>query len=495
MTASAMRTSDFGAVEHFLAAVKMRCAAEMGSTPVARPAQTLLRAGGKQLRARLLWWSAQATANRDVRPDDATLVQAAAAIELAHLGSLLHDDIVDAAENRRGAPALHREHGARIAADAGASLAHLASMLFAPLGAHTRHAVRRATLALCRGQVRELAQACVIVSPRARVAIMQEKTAALFELTAGLGAALVGADRRQRAAVKRFARRFGVAFQIADDVLDLAGDPAELGRSNGADLREGVMSLPVLLAAARDPRLVSMLSGLHRSPSAAAVADCAARVARSGGIAEAAEVARWWLARGIAALDTVAPGTGRAALEDLARSSVARGLTPGQASYSASAVVMAPALFATMRHRSSAAARAFDVDSRLARSLDWIFPGFSAIVGNVDAGTATVRSQATRTLLRGRAWSLRGRMAAAAIAHAHALAHDEALRCEPVRTIALADCLHCLAIAVLCDGDDDEHQRIAARARSLQPYAPPDVAGRPQRPAFENWRPLNELNV
>jgi geranylgeranyl pyrophosphate synthase len=137
------------ALEHFLAALDTRMRAEIARTPAALPARMLLDAGGKRLRAQLLWWSANATAPAALDPENERLVRAATAIEFAHLGSLIHDDIVDGGETRRGIATLHHQYGVRIATDAGTALAHLANQLVTSLGRPARQAVRRAILATC----------------------------------------------------------------------------------------------------------------------------------------------------------------------------------------------------------------------------------------------------------------------------------------------------------------------------------------------------------
>jgi hypothetical protein len=129
------------------------------------------------------------------------------------------------------------------------------------------------------------------------------------------------------------------------------------------------------------------------------------------------------------------------------------------------------------------------------RSLEWILPGLSTAVADLDPSTTASCSRLERTLLRGREWSHGARTAASAIALAHALAQDDALRSAPVRTIALADCLHCLAIATLCEGDDSEHERLAARAHVLQPYAAPEIADRATYSGFAEPGPTASLDA
>jgi len=460
------------ALEAFLAALNTRLFFEVDRTPVAAPARRLLEAGGKRLRARLLWWSARATAPMVFDPTHERLVRAAAAVELAHLGSLVHDDIVDGGDARRGVPTLHRTHGVRIATDAGAALAHLANELVAPLGPAARAAVRRALLATCRGQIRELAVPFVPVTPARRLAIMREKTGAFFELAAVLGASVVDAPQPARAAVARFARRFGVGFQIADDVLDIAGDPNELGRANGADLRDGVLTLPVVIAFERDAALAPALARVQRNPDVDAVTTCAAIVERAGGVAAAVAMAHAWLERALGALAPLGRTDAVAALSDLARASIARGVRPGATRFE-SFVRRQPAPQVTRPFAVGvdAASRAdSELESSLSSLLDWFHPGLATMVDlrAADADVDAYRAWARDTLCRGRGWSVESRLAADAIALAHALFDDETLEHAPIPSLALIDALHSAAIGLLNLAlDPAEHEIMSARARAM----------------------------
>lgn len=461
--------------EYFLTALDARMRAEIARTPAALPARTLLDAGGKRLRARLLWWSANATASAPLHPEHEPLVRAAAAIEFAHLGSLIHDDIVDGGDTRRGIATVHHQCGVRVATEAGVALAHLANELVAPLGRPARHAVRRAILATCRGQLRELAVPFVPLTPRARLAIMQEKTAALFELAAALGALVGGADRSHRTAVCRFARRFAVAFQIADDVLDLAGDPTELGRANGTDLRDGVLTLPVLLAADPDHALARALDRVRLSPDSAALSECAALIERGAGVTAATAVADWWLERAVRALSALPASTAVAELIALARASVRRGLRPGQPSFTMVAPESraVPGLEDTLidTHRATPGAAEAALDPRLSFLLDWFRAGLAALVSaRARHPLVSARRKRLRHVLLGNdAWSPGATIAADAIALAGAMADDHALQAQPVRTLALVDALHCAAIGLLNDETTPrEHEEMAARVRDLR---------------------------
>jgi heptaprenyl diphosphate synthase len=460
------------ALDAFLAALNTRLFFEVDRTPVAAPARRLLEAGGKRLRARLLWWSARATAPLAFEPTHERLVRAAAAVELAHLGSLVHDDIVDGGDARRGVPTLHRTHGVRVATDTGAALAHLANELVAPLVPAARAAVRRALLATCRGQIRELAVPFVPVTPARRLAIMREKTGAFFELAGVLGASVVDAPTPARAAVARFARRFGVAFQIADDVLDIAGDPNELGRPNGADLRDGVLTLPVVIAFQRDPALARALARVQRDPNVDAVRSCAAMVTRAGGVAAAVAMANAWLERALGALAPLGRNDAVAALADLARASIARGVRPGVPRFESFVRHQpAPQLTSPFRVGVDAGSRANGaLGSRLTSLLDWFHPGLAAMVDlrAADPDVDAYRVWARDALCRGRRWSAESRMAADAIALAHALFDDTTLEQAPIPSLALIDALHSAAIGFLNRAvDPAEHETMSARARAM----------------------------
>ncbi|MCC6766373.1 MAG: polyprenyl synthetase family protein [Deltaproteobacteria bacterium] len=459
-------------VDDFVRAIEAHMRVAIVSSPITAPASRLLDAGGKRLRARLVWWAA-AACREPLPATTELLIRAGSAIELAHLGSLIHDDLVDGAETRRGVATLHRTHGARAATDAGTAIAHLANELAAGLGIHARRAVRRALLATCRGQIRELAAPFVAVAPRTRLAVMQEKTGAFFQLAADLGAILVGADRASRAAVARFARRFGVAFQIADDILDLTGDPADLGRTNGADLRDGVLTLPILLTNDPERRLPPLLERIRRTRDASAVAGCAALVIQGGGVAAASAVAEWWLGRAVEALASLPGREACDHLVALAQTGIMRGLRvalPRFADESHAPRRQPSAASFVIRHTRRDADIAPKVPPRLVHVLDWLHPSLSVMAASraADRVVDAHRMRLREHLCDGRRWSPDAMLAAEAIALAHALADEDSLERDPVRTLALVDGLHCAAIGFLSIAPTSrEHAQMAARARRL----------------------------
>jgi heptaprenyl diphosphate synthase len=203
----------------------------------------------KRLRSQLLLIASRAAAwGQNV---DETLVHAAATIELLHEGTLYHDDIVDLAERRRGLPTTRAVHGPAVAALAGSELLYASAELAATLPMTFRRAYGRAGDALCRGQLREIeAIGDERLSPRQRIRIMRDKTGRLFSLSAAMGAHLGGARPEIERELRRFGLRFGLCYQLADDLQDLTAPSVVLGREPGADLANNVMTLPILLALA-----------------------------------------------------------------------------------------------------------------------------------------------------------------------------------------------------------------------------------------------------
>jgi heptaprenyl diphosphate synthase len=188
------------------------------------------------------------------------VIGAAAAVELLHLASLYHDDVLDSASLRRGRAspnALWGNHAAVLGGDV--LLAH-AYRVAADLGAPQLRRFAHTLAALCSGQ---LAESRAQFDPARAVsqydASIRGKTAALLATSCWLGASTAGATPRAADALACFGMELGVGFQIVDDVLDLYGHSLQTGKPAGSDLREGVFTLPVLIALQRDPSLVELL--------------------------------------------------------------------------------------------------------------------------------------------------------------------------------------------------------------------------------------------
>jgi geranylgeranyl pyrophosphate synthase len=241
-------------------------------------AGSTLAAGGKRLRPVLVFLCA-------ARPDE-RLVAAGAAVELLHMATLVHDDVLDAAELRRGRATVFAQ-GGRAAATATGDL--LFSRAFAELAAtgsdEAVRALSAASSALARGELMQRADAwSEDVTPERYLERCRLKTASLFEASCRLGA-LFGGRPEDAASLGSFGERLGVAFQMLDDVLDVAGPPEHTGKPRGADILDGTVTLPLILARRSDP---SLDGSVRCADEAVAVCD---RIAATGALDEAREQA------------------------------------------------------------------------------------------------------------------------------------------------------------------------------------------------------------
>ena len=244
-----------------------------GGALLAAEAEATLAAGGKRLRPMLVLVCAGAEAG-----DGA--VRAATAIELVHMATLVHDDVLDAAPLRRGRPTVVARAG-RSAATAVGDL--LFSRAFAELagdddGSERRVALlARASVGLAQGELAQRRDAFdVSISAERYFERCRLKTAQLFEC-----ACLIGADPGADWArgLRTYGREIGLAFQLLDDVLDVTGPPSRTGKALGTDLLDGTVTLPLILARDRDPGLASL--DLRALDQQAAEAACE-RIAATG---------------------------------------------------------------------------------------------------------------------------------------------------------------------------------------------------------------------
>jgi|RhiMethySRZTD1v2_1073278.scaffolds.fasta_scaffold00330_18 octaprenyl-diphosphate synthase len=222
---------------------------------------------------------------------DDRVVNAAAAVELVQVGSLVHDDILDDASTRRGRPTINAVEGVNHAVMAGDYILARAAELAARVSREAAALVAGALGDLCEGQVLEMRDAH---DPGrtvdAHLASVRGKTAALFECACRLGAHCAGLGPENAEALARFGHAFGMGFQVLDDVLDLIGDEARLGKPTGNDIASGVYTLPVIsaLQGPEGDRLRGTLGpGGAADRRAVDVATAIELVRRSGAIAEA----------------------------------------------------------------------------------------------------------------------------------------------------------------------------------------------------------------
>ena len=220
----------------------------------------LIEAGGKRFRATLVLLAAQFGDPRDAR-----IVPAAAAIELTHLATLYHDDVMDEAAIRRGLPSANSRWSNTIAILTGDFLFARASSILADLGTEAIRIQAETFTRLVSGQVAETIGPRAGQEPLAHyLSVVEDKTASLIATAGRFGAMFAGAPADIVARIRAASHALGVAFQLSDDILDVASESAQSGKAPGTDLREGVRSLPVLhalaLAGPGDERLGELLS-------------------------------------------------------------------------------------------------------------------------------------------------------------------------------------------------------------------------------------------
>jgi heptaprenyl diphosphate synthase len=227
---------------------------------VTTAARHLLEAGGKRFRPLLVLLAAE------TGPDAASdaVVTAACVVELTHLASLYHDDVMDEAALRRGADSANARWDNHIAILTGDFLFSKSSELTAELGADAVRIQAQTFTRLVEGQIMETIPPAEGADPlEHHLAVVAGTTDSLIATSALYGARFGGASREVEDALAAYGEIVGCAFQISDDILDIASDSDESGKTPGTDLREGVPTLPVLLARrSQDPadaRLLELL--------------------------------------------------------------------------------------------------------------------------------------------------------------------------------------------------------------------------------------------
>jgi octaprenyl-diphosphate synthase len=218
--------------------------------PVDALAQHVLLAGGKRLRPATVILTARALA---AEPHEDRMVAVAAAMELVHTATLVHDDVVDNTTVRRGAATANAVFGNGVAVISGDFLlARAVSMLAREADARLIRTVADVTVDMSEGEVQELVTTGEAeLTEEAYFSVIEKKTASFIEGCCRCGAIVAGADPVHENAVADYGLNMGLAFQVADDLLDYVGDPALTGKPVGTDLREGRATLPFLWGLSR----------------------------------------------------------------------------------------------------------------------------------------------------------------------------------------------------------------------------------------------------
>ena len=233
---------------------------------IAEAAGHLARAGGKRFRPLLTLLCAEVGQGRNEQ-----VVDAAVGVELTHLASLYHDDVMDEAELRRGVQSANLRYGNAVSILVGDLLFGTASSVIADLGPEAVKVQAETFVRLCSGQIRDERPPGDGVEPADYyLGVLADKTGSLIATAAWYGATFGGCDDRTRDTLTAYAEKLGVVFQLADDLLDVSSDASDSGKTPGTDLREGKATLPVLYARAStdpaDERLRGLLAGPISDP-------------------------------------------------------------------------------------------------------------------------------------------------------------------------------------------------------------------------------------
>ncbi len=304
------------AVEPFLRAVSLRLAEQVDEfePEVATYARYALTNQGKQLRPALVALSAEATGGVN---DD--LVTVAAIIEMVHLATLVHDDVMDEARVRRRRPTLAVRCGNTTSVLVGDCLfAHALRLAAGFPTTDVCRAVASATKTVCSGEILQSAHEHQLGTSREQYfRVLQMKTAELFALSCELGAGLSGATTVERTALREYGTSLGIAYQVYDDCVDLFGSEVKVGKSLGTDLIGGKITLPVIVAleraGARDRRA---LEELLRGWEPQRLPQLRELLQAHGALGEAGDVIQYLCRSARATLSALPPNEGR---QNLAR--------------------------------------------------------------------------------------------------------------------------------------------------------------------------------
>lgn len=288
---------------------------------LAETAQYLLAAGGKRFRPMLVLLSGYVG-----DPTDPRLIPGSVAIELVHLATLYHDDVIDEADSRRGTPSVNARWDNTVAILTGDYLFARASEISTELGTDICALLARTIATLCDGQIREVEAAGQLEqSEDAYMEIIRRKTGALIATSCRLGGMLSDAPAQHLDVLEEFGEALGLAFQLSDDIMDVTATQLELGKEPGVDMKEGVYTLSVLHALHRGDRREELKALLAKGPPAGERLDLALEIVRdddSVAHARAEVVAEVDRAQALARL--LPEGTARTALIQLAEFLAAR---------------------------------------------------------------------------------------------------------------------------------------------------------------------------
>lgn len=285
-----MPTFDFSLIQDELALVEeqLRSVADADLPPLAGILRQLLQSGGKRLRPALVLLAASLGEH-----DRARAVAVAAAVEVLHTATLVHDDLIDDSRLRRGKPTLNAAWNSGVVVLVGDYLFGQAAELAAQARSLDLSDIFSRTVSIiCHGELSSLLDIRPwAIGREGYYNKIYAKTASLFATCSEAGAILSGASPEERVQLREYGRNLGMAFQVADDLLDFVGDQTAMGKPVGSDLRQGTVTLPSLIYVERhrDHPIVEQVT--NGRADAASIAQLVHLIRQSGAIDEAYAVA------------------------------------------------------------------------------------------------------------------------------------------------------------------------------------------------------------
>jgi geranylgeranyl pyrophosphate synthase len=283
---------------------------------LAETSSYLIAAGGKRFRAMLVLLSGYFG-----DPTDPRLIGGSVAIELVHLATLYHDDVIDEADARRGAPSANMRWDNTVAILSGDFLFARASEISTDLGTEVCRLLARTIAVLCDGQIREVDSSASVEQPESNyLQIIRRKTASLIATSCRLGGLLSEATPEHIDVLDEFGDALGMAFQLSDDIMDITASQTELGKEPGSDLRLGVYTMPVLHSlahSARKDELAPLLG--HGAPDGERLDRALEIIRGDGSIDHAREAVAREVERAVGLAERLPAGPAQHALVQLAR--------------------------------------------------------------------------------------------------------------------------------------------------------------------------------
>lgn len=284
-------------------------AVEADEDTLSRITEHLVGSGGKRIRPALVLLSYLAANGGKIR----SIVPAAAAVEVIHTATLIHDDISDKSEMRRGRPSAHVSFGVARSLIAADYMMTAAFGLVSQYGIEPIRAINRACMDMAIGEIHDLRQtANAKLTETEYFDIIDRKTGSLMEAGVKIGVMLAGASHEDMGRFAAYGRNLGVAFQVIDDTLDISAKAAALGKPVGKDMREGKVTLPVIFAlkvlkGKERKELAEVVGALHGVPTQKQVKRALVLVRKTGAEAHCRGVARKYTQRAKRALRGLPP--------------------------------------------------------------------------------------------------------------------------------------------------------------------------------------------